>query len=197
MTIHFSKMMFTEFQPLGTQIRQSADINVLSDILAPEVNLAVWQRRLDAELLWCAAQLAARPAFALQRQTHLADLPALLQYAVPVMPGSGALCHDIVLQAQMLACLMDTEHLGVRLKALHSAMCPRFHTDHVALRMLVTYAGPATEWRAGPDSGDLTGALRVGDSALLKGSAWPAATAVWHRSPPGMAARLLLTLDPL
>lgn len=190
-------MMFTEFQPLKAQIRQSAAADVLSDILLPEVNLAVWQRQLDAELLWCAAQLAARPAFALQRQSHVDELPVLLQYAVPEMPGSDALCRDIVLQAQMLACLMDTEHIGVRLKALRSAMCPRFHTDHVALRMLVTYAGPATEWRAGPDDDDDTGALNVGDSAVLKGSAWPAAAAIWHRSPPGIAPRLLLTLDPL
>lgn len=189
--------MFTEFQLLGTQIRQSAAAEVLSDILLPGVNLAVWQRQLDAELLSCANQLAARPAFVLQRQTSLNDLPALLQHALPKMPGSDALCHDIVLQAEMLACLMDTEHLGVRLKALHQAMCPRFHTDHVALRMLVTYAGPATEWRAGPNEGDVTGALQLGDSAVLKGSAWPAAAAVWHRSPPGLSARLLLTLDPL
>lgn len=197
MTTHFSTLMFTEFQLLGTQIRQSAAAEVLSDILLPEVNLAVWQRQLDAGLLSCANQLAARPAFVLQRQTSLNDLPALLQHALPKMPGSDALCHDIVLQAEMLACLMDTEHLGVRLKALHQAMCPRFHTDHVALRMLVTYAGPATEWRAGPNEGDVTGALQLGDSAVLKGSAWPAAAAVWHRSPPGLSARLLLTLDPL
>ncbi len=190
-------MMFTEFQPLGAQIRQSAAAEVLSDILLPEVNLAVWQRQLDSELLSCAKQLAARPAFGLQRQTHLDDLPVLLMNTVPELPGSEALRKDIVLQAQMLACLMDTEHLGIRLKALHQAMCPRFHTDHVALRMLVTYAGPATEWREGPDEGDVTGALQLGDSAVLKGSAWPAAAAVWHRSPPGLSTRLLLTLDPL
>lgn len=190
-------MMFTEFRPLGAQIRQSTSADGLSDILQPEVNLAVWQRQLDTELLSCAKQLAARPAFALQRQTHLDDLPALLMNAVPELPGSDALRKDIVLQAEMLACLMDTDQLGIRLKALHSAMCPRFHTDHVALRMLVTYAGPATEWRAGPDDSDETGALNVGDSALLKGSAWPAAAAVWHRSPPSNATRLLLTLDPL
>lgn len=74
--------MFTEFQPLEAQIRQSAAADVLSDIFLPEVNLAVWQRQLDAELLWCAAQLAARPAFALQRQSHVDELPVLLQYAV-------------------------------------------------------------------------------------------------------------------
>ena len=189
--------MFTEFQPLRAQIRQSTEAEVLSDILLPDVNLAVWQRTLHADVQNCAAQLATRPAFALQRQTSIAELPALLHYAVPEMPGSAALCQDICLQAQMLGCLMDTEHIGVRLKALHGAMCPRFHTDHVALRLLVTYAGPATQWRAGPDDDDMTGALQAGDSAVLKGSAWPAAAAVWHRSPPGATPRLLLTLDPL
>ena len=189
--------MFTEFQPLRAQIRQSTEAEVLSDILLPDVNLAVWQRTLHADVQNCAAQLASRPAFALQRQSSIAELPLLLQYAVPEMPGSVALCQDICLQAQMLGCLMDTEHIGVRLKALHGAMCPRFHTDHVALRLLVTYAGPATQWRAGPDDDDITGALQAGDSAVLKGSAWPAASAVWHRSPPGATPRLLLTLDPL
>ncbi len=190
-------MMFTEFRRLGAQIRQSTSADVLSDILLPEVNLAVWQRQLDKELLSCARQLAARPAFALQRQTHLDDLPALLMNALPELPGSDGLRKDIMLQAEMLACLMDTDYLGIRLKTLHQAMCPRFHTDHVALRMLVTYAGPATEWREGPDEADVTGALQLGDTAVLKGSAWPDAAAVWHRSPPGLSARLLLTLDPL
>lgn len=189
--------MFTEFQPLRAQIRQSNVPEVLSDILLPEVNLAVWQRTLDAEVLWCAAQLAARPNFALQRQTDLTDLPALLANVVPDIPGSAALCQDILIQAEMLGCLMDTEQIGIRLKALHGAMCPRFHTDHVALRLLVTYAGPATEWRAGPEDSAQIGRLQMGDSAVLKGSAWPAAAAVWHRSPPDLAPRLLLTLDPL
>jgi hypothetical protein len=192
--------MLTNFTALAAQTCHSDSAQVLSRIFQPAVNLAVWQRTLPAELLDCAAQLCQQlPGFALQRQVALADLPQLLQNAVPDLPGSAVLRDDIYLQADMLACLMDTDSIGLRLKVLSQPMCPRFHTDHIALRLLVTYAGPATEWRAGPELTDAVNQLQIGDCALLKGSAWPqkACPAVWHRSPTGTMPRLLLTLDPL
>ena len=36
--------------------------------------------------------------------------------------------------------------VGLRLEIIERAMCPRFHVDHVGIRMLCTYRGPGTEW---------------------------------------------------
>lgn len=36
------------------------------------------------------------------------------------------------------------ERVRARLEVLGGTPCPRYHADHVAVRMLVTYAGPGT-----------------------------------------------------
>ena len=34
----------------------------------------------------------------------------------------------------------------MRLVSTSAPMCPRFHTDHVGVRLICTYVGPGTEW---------------------------------------------------
>ena len=103
--------------------------------------------------------------------------------------------------------------IGLRLRVLDKPMCPRFHVDHVPLRLVTTYQGAASEWldESGLDRRLLGGAqaevvdeqlihsLSTGDVALLKGERWEGneGAGLVHRSPraePGLA-RLLLTLD--
>ncbi len=122
---------------------------------------------------------------------------------------------DLQLLSEMLCCLMDCSAVGFRLKLLQQPMCPRFHTDHVALRLLVTYAGTGTEWlpqapaagssdSSGRDSSAAAKSANPAQQictqqvALLKGSAWQGNQqgAILHRSP-AAAGRLLLSLDPV
>lgn len=93
---------------------------------------------------------------------------------------------------------MDSTAVGFRLKLLEKAMCPRFHTDHVALRLLVTYSGAGTEWQRDADATEHQ-QIGAGDVALLKGSAWNDTKdeAIWHRSPQTTGTRLLLSMDPV
>jgi hypothetical protein len=92
-------------------------------------------------------------------------------------------------------------------------MCPRFHVDHVPLRLITTYAGIGSQWlregemsrarlgdpKAEPSSIVDNQQLAAGHVALFKGEKWLGneGRGIIHRSPqpaPG-ESRLLLTLD--
>jgi hypothetical protein len=120
--------------------------------------------------------------------------------------------------------LFETEGLGLRLRTLDKAMCPRFHTDKVPVRMVCTYGGPGTEWLPEPalnrgklghgacGKPDKESGLILDPAAirsmpafavgLMKGELWEgnAGRGAVHRSPrptPEQPRRLLLTLDCL
>jgi hypothetical protein len=129
--------------------------------------------------------------------------------------------HEVFLLIDVFARLFYSDIVGVRITPLFTAMCPRFHTDNIACRMIVTYGGLGTEWLlesnldrrslglpAKSNDDHELGVFREQQSiqqlatqqvALLKESAWEGneANALAHRSPllaPG-PARLLLTVD--
>lgn len=207
--------------PLVMQQRGSTQVDVLSDILADDVNLVIWQRPLSAELQNYARQWPAQRR--LQRVLSLQQLSAHLTFLLPEVAGQAAMQADIMLAAEMLGCLMATDTIGIRLAPQSGPQCPNWHTDHVMLRLLISYGLAGTEYLAvPPDSQGLadSNAQLIGcqQLALLKGSAWSGhqRQAIWHRSasepsmPSGcqhgagqaalaksIQSRLLLTLDPL
>ncbi|MEE4301173.1 MAG: DUF1826 domain-containing protein [Pseudomonadales bacterium] len=110
------------------------------------------------------------------------------------------------------ACLNDASAVGIRLSHLRGPMCPRFHVDHVPSRMIVSLAGPGTEWlpadavrrdsdgRIAQDPApESVQRLAPGSIGLLKGAGFDdgRAPGVVHRSPPGKEDRILLTLDAI
>lgn len=144
--------------------------------------------------------------------------------ALPDLPDRGAVHADIVLLLELYADLVGCPAMGLRFEVTDRAMCPRFHTDRVGIRLLCTYRGPATEWlddawadrsKLGGDSGRLpdeaSGLIcdpaRVGraepfDLVLLKGCAWPGNELLGaiHRSPAvptGVTPRVLVAIDAL
>ena len=188
---------------------QLTEQTVLTEIFRPEVNLAVWQRQLAPGLLQYTDELVATASsqFApLQFVATPEELQPILEQRLPEGQGKALLIADLVLMAQMLTCLMDCPAVGFRLKVLEKPMCPRFHTDHIAVRLLVTYAGTATQWLNAPPAQQDTQhrteniqQISIGDVALLKGSGWEHNEhgAIWHRSPACVSPRLLLSLDPV
>jgi len=177
---------------------------VLADILQEDVNLAVWQRQLPGHIDNFADVL-------LSLQQPLAEsltLELLPDGEVPALPGLAAAYADLqghdgfVADVSWLigafACLVDARRVGLRLRVLDGAMCPRFHVDHVPLRLICTYAGPGSEWLATPDALQVNRLAR-GDVALLKGEKWLGneGAGLVHRSPqlPEGQRRLMLTLD--
>lgn len=127
-----------------------------------------------------------------------------------------ALVDEIDTASQMLADLLGSKSVGIRIATLNGPMCPKFHRDHVHCRLLVTLLGPGTEWIAHGDVDDDAFAdrtttsvpvidgksvrhLEPGSWSLLKGGLWDAAKfdGVVHRSPHYDGDRLLISIDPL
>lgn len=149
-----------------------------------------------------------------------AGLPGLLQ-RIPeaARPVIGA---DLVELVPRFARWVRRRHVRVRFEAMASDGCRKFHVDYMALRLLVTYAGPGTEFvldphvdrawlgqtsvdlsecnaRIVPDAGHIQRAS-AGDVLVLKGEHFRggAGRAAVHRSPPieaSAARRLLLKID--
>lgn len=195
------------------------DMQVLTDVLHDGVNLAVWQRRLPAQIADFAEALLAQNeplaqsiTLELSRVDSEPNLTGLVaQYAD--LPGQAAFLADVAWLVRAYACLLDARRIGLRLRALDKAMCPRFHVDHVPLRLITSYAGVGSEWleegamprsKLGqpgvePQDEALIQRLDSGHVALAKGEKWHGneGRGLIHRSPqpPAGERRLLLTLD--
>lgn len=180
------------------------------------VDLCVWRRGLDERLAeWCQA-IARSHAVDIDDEFPSAELPldALLS-DLPEVPARKLLLDDIAARAQAYARLIGCERLRLQLHAVRHQHCPRFHVDSVGVRLITTYAGPATEWIAETDlerprvgKGSTTDVparpmteprrLERFDVALMKGRSWRGngPFGLVHRSPPiEDQPRLVLTLD--
>ena len=194
---------------------------VLAEVYQAHINMAIWQRTLDAELVESVADLlASRPGFKSAMTLSPQDARRLVGEAL----GSQTLdpLRDSIAEVvDMFCCLFELERAGLRIEALTRAMCPRFHVDRVPCRLVTTYGGVATQWlphacvdRAllgrGVDGltdleaglyqhDDDVRQLNCGDVALLKGELWAGneGAGLVHRSPsvPDGTSRLVLTLD--
>lgn len=200
--------------PLPLAVRGSK-ADCLTEIFREEVNLVVWERSLQDECREF-AQKFSREAGAYERFVGLeADetVDQILPDWALDFPGARVWLADVQQLVEMYRCLFEPAAVGVRLHVLAETMCPRFHTDRVPARLLVTYAGRGTEWlpeqqvTRAEDSGRLPEqtvsasdiqVMPTGAVSLLKGEAWIGneGRGLVHRSPaPGDRPRLVLGLD--
>ena len=205
--------------PLRPVIRQSFGETplALSDILNDGVNLAIWQRQLPLHIAEFGALLVAlNEPLAESLVVELAS-----EDAVPNLQGFASSCRDLegydgfIADVSWLvsafACLLGAKRIGVRLRLLDKAMCPRFHVDHVPVRLITTYAGIGSQWlregvmdrrtlsQADAEPTERIEQIHCGEVALLKGTKWHGneGHGLIHRSPVLKAdeRRLILTLD--
>lgn len=205
----------------ATQVRQvQGDTpGVFTQILDDGTNLAVWQRQLPAHISDFAAMVLAmdQPL----AESWVLDLPE--EDTQPALHGLAAgfsdlqgyegFIADVSWLVCAFACLLGAQRIGLRLRTLDKAMCPRFHVDHVPVRLLTTYAGVGSQWlkeeamdrrhlaqpEAEPVDPRVIQQFGCGDVGLLKGEKWHGneGSGLIHRSPapaPG-ERRLILTLD--
>jgi hypothetical protein len=129
------------------------------------------------------------------------------------LPGHAAFIADVTWLVSAFACLLDAKRIGLRLRVLDKAMCPRFHVDHLPLRLITSYAGVGSQWlregvmarqRLGDPAAEPVDEARIecaaaGHVLLAKGEKWIGneGGGLIHRSPrpPSGERRLLLTLD--
>lgn len=199
---------------------EGEDISTLPRIFEENINLSVMRRQLNEDVLsGVKAQLQAdRPLYFNWFGPPGDELRSKLTQQLHDAEACSALIEDVVTLADAIAFLFETDTIGLRLRCLESAMCPRFHCDNIPVRLVATYHGPGSEWlpewavnRQGlgaphPEKpeividSDAVQQLQVGDLALLKGSGWIGneAHGLVHRSPnlPAGSRRLLLTIDP-
>jgi hypothetical protein len=204
-------------QPL--QQVSSEQIEVLGEVLRDEVNLAVWQRQLPVQIRdFANALLAQGEALGQAIVLELASPESAPNLSGLVdsyrdLPDQAAFLQDVSWLVSAFACLFDAKRIGLRLRILDQAMCPRFHVDHVPVRLITSYAGVGSEWlhegvmarrrlgdpAAEPSDDVLIERTQAGHVLLAKGEKWIGneGGGLIHRSPqpPAGERRLLLTLD--
>jgi hypothetical protein len=191
-------------------VHHPADLSLIVD---PNINCVVWERGAPGDLAPAVSGIVLPQA--VLATVSADERPPLLQVPAALRP-------DVQFLLDLFADLTGAETVGLRLASLNQPMCPGFHVDHVALRLVCTYDGPGSEFLANdavdrrhlgtvpPTTPDAENpilqtlehiqrmpAFAVG---LLKGESWTGnhGRGVVHRSPPRGAApyhRLLLTLD--
>jgi hypothetical protein len=188
---------------------------VLGDALLEKVNLSVWQRQLPPHIAGFAQTLMAlgeplAESLTIEPDANGGVETLALATAYRDIAGHAGFVADAAWLVRAFSSLVEARRIGLRLRILDKAMCPRFHVDHVPLRLITTYAGAGSEWL--PEHaisrhrlGDPTVApqgierLLAGEVALFKGERWEGneGAGIIHRSPqaaPG-ERRLILTLD--
>jgi hypothetical protein len=210
-------MLAPAFNFLPCQVA-GADPIILTEVLLDEVNLAVWQRVLSHPVEHFAQALlnTGEPlseSFMLEVDDEIEPDLSQVARAYSNLEGYEQFVADVALLVGAYSCLLGARRVGVRLRALDKSMCPRFHVDHVPVRLITTYVGVASEWlskggmprsrlgdpAAEPQDPALINQLRPGDVALMKGEKWLGneGAGIIHRSPqpPEGMRRLILTLD--
>jgi hypothetical protein len=196
---------------------QGSTPETLTKILQDDTNLAVWQRQLPlhisdfAQLLLSLNEpLAESLCLELPKEDAEPDLTGLAS-GFRDLEGYEGFVADLRWLVSAFACLLGAKRIGLRLRVLDKAMCPRFHVDHVPVRLITTYAGVGSQWlkegtmdrqqlgQANAEPQAQIQQLNSGDVALLKGEKWHGneGFGLIHRSPQLAAGerRLILTLD--
>lgn len=189
--------------------------DVLSHIYNDDITIVIWQRGLsDDTAAYVQALLQSPQKIALKLVATPHKLQQELQRIFPeiISTNENPFTHHELLQdinelLDMFSCLFDATTIGLRINTLERSMCPRFHVDHVPVRLVTTYGGAGTQWlpaaygdcsKLGPKAlglMDETSAivgnaqviqqLNAGDVALLKGENWAGneGRGLIHRSP--------------
>ncbi|WP_292363817.1 DUF1826 domain-containing protein, partial [Methylophaga sp. UBA1464] len=208
--------------PLFEHVLKADSPLVMTAIYEPHINLVVWQRQLSNALDHYIAEVT-QGLNALQLRTVITpdEVSDWLTGLLPDKPQRNLFVDDVRQLVEMYADLFELNSVGLRLSLIHETMCPRFHTDHLACRLVTTYHGQGSEWlteeavdrsKLGPGAQGLADhlsgiyqdkvdiqQLNQGDVALLKGDGWmdSQVSGIVHRSPHihKSEKRLLLTLD--
>ncbi|MBK3869439.1 DUF1826 domain-containing protein [Pseudomonas stutzeri] len=191
---------------------------ILGEALNDGINLTVWQRQLPLHIAEFAETLLAlgeplAESLTLEGTGEGELQLSTLASAYRGLAGHAGFVADVAWLAKAFACLLDARRIGLRLRLLEKPMCPRFHVDHVPLRLITTYVGAGSEWlpedamqrrrlgdpAAEPSDPDAIERLAAGDVALFKGEKWLGneGAGIIHRSPQATSTerRLILTLD--
>ena len=181
----------------------------LSSIHRAGCAAAIWRRRpADMFQRWIdALDPAALPRgrCILHRTRVRAAVIELCEIAgTPPCVERDDLIDDIAALSEIFAHVMNAGYLRLRLDAVTTNACRKFHTDRITARLVCTYRGTGTQYGISRDGADPSRIFTTptGAPILLRGTLWPEkpASGVLHRSPPiegTSETRLVLVLDPI
>ena len=200
----------------------SNDISKISNIFNREINISIWKRNLNSNILHASEILLIKNSDL--QFSELVNKNFSIDFLVDKIGADKKLIpfyEDIQYLTKLFCELFDIRDAWLRIDAIDKPMCPRFHADHLKCRLVTTYYGPGTQWL--PNSlvnrnklghgnnglaDDISGLfskksdienLDIGDIGLLKGEAWVnnEGLGLVHRSPHTDSdyKRLYVTID--
>lgn len=182
--------------------------DVLEDISLPGIAAAIWKREPVREFqTWLDGlpdlQLPVLRTVVPVHLVEAAVITACERFGTPACAERDMLAGDAAALALMFAKVLNIRKVRVRLDVSTEIMCPKFHIDHVAARLLCAYRGAGSEYVPETAQGNERRGRRVpaGSVGLFRGRTWSGeeTTGLLHRSPAmaaGSPARLLLVIDP-
>ena len=200
----------------------SNDISKISNIFNREINISIWKRNLNSNILHASEILLLKNSDL--QFSELVNKNFSIDFLVDKIGADKKLIsfyEDIQYLTKLFCELFDIKDAWLRIDAIDKPMCPRFHADHLKCRLVTTYYGPGTQWlpnnlvnrnKLGHGNNgladDISGLfskksdienLDVGDIGLLKGEAWVnnEGLGLVHRSPHADSnyKRLYVTID--
>ena len=97
--------------------------------------------------------------------------------------------------------LFEVDAVGVRVTLTQTPLCPSFHVSRQHCQLLTALAGDGTQWVRGAlyavNETSVVEQLPPAAVGWFKGREWPDIMPVAHRSPPGTARRLVMSIDLL
>ena len=194
----------------------------LSEIFNEDVNISIWKRHLDNQLINASNYIInENPDLQFSELVKYDDVDKILVNNLGQNENTLYLVKDISRVVKLFCDLFSINKVWLRLDAIESPMCPRFHVDNLKCRLVSTYKGPATQWlphnlvnrdKLGHGNNGMPDEesglflketdikeLNTGDVALLKGDGWKnnQGKGLVHRSPHkvGDYKRLYMTID--
>ncbi|MCV3273878.1 DUF1826 domain-containing protein [Roseobacter sinensis] len=162
----------------------------------PEPTFQKWIDTLDPSLL-PKGRIVLRPDAVPSAVTALCDVAE-----TPDCDERDQLVGDVSAIAEIFTGLMKAPYLRLRLQAVTTNACRKFHIDAITARLVCTYRGQGTQYGISTDGQDPARVFSVAKGApiLLRGTLWPEkpASGLLHRSPPIEGTgetRLVLVLD--
>lgn len=196
---------------LPAHVRVTDSEEGLALIRRPGINLAFWPRELPAEVVAHLTEMVSTGLAPVRCEAPPDAMEAELCQRLPPGPCRDWLAADAALLARILAQLVGTRRVVLRVEAIAGDACRLFHADAVALRLVTTYLGRGTQWLADADveaygnggavPEDRIHEMATGTVAVFRGlRGVTRGHPLVHRSPPrrpGDAVRLFLAVDPV
>ena len=206
----------------STSVGSSAVISdhpsVFERIFADTVTVCIWNRQPDPILTSYLRESAGSGSWERRASIDVAD-PRFEELLSGFKADVGRIrwVTELTALVDLFATLTDSQTVGLRVTATDRAICPRFHSDQVGLRLLCSWLGEGTEWLAEEDVirepaelSDLSarftaGPVRPGGVVrqmspfavgVFKGELWPEnhGRGAKHRSPQPIGRRVFVSL---